>query len=155
MNRDVIQFGCRASLWAEAAATATKLDNISVHDSNTKTPHELFYGHLTKYQDHLRVFGEVGVITKSNTSSIKSRLQDRGLVGIFLGYARDHAGDAYRMLNPTTNKVWITCDVKWLHKQYHEHHNLKTHVILLDLDNDRLQDSNRTSALTLSNRPNK
>ena len=96
---------CRASLWAEAAATATKLDNISVDASHIKTPHELFYGHPTKYQDHLCVFGEVGVITRSNTSSVKSKLQDRGLVGIFLGYAKDHARDAYRMLNPTTNKV--------------------------------------------------
>ena len=98
----------RAALWAEAAATATKLDNISIHTDADKTPHELFYGTPTKYQDHLRVCGEMGVITKSNTSSIKNKLHDRGLIGVFLGYVRNHAGDAYRMLNPSTNKVWIT-----------------------------------------------
>ena len=143
----------QASLWAEATATAIKLDNILIHNSNTKTPHERFYGQPTKYQDHLRVFGKVGIITKTNTSSIKSKLQDRGLVGIFLGYARYHAGDAYRMLNPTTHKVWITWDVKWLNKQYHEHHKLKTCVILLDLDDDHLKDPNEHTAFTLPTCP--
>ena len=67
----------------------------------------------------------------------------------FWGYARNHAGDAYRMLNPSTNKVWITRDVTWLNQQYHEHNHIKNRVILLDLDDERLQNNQRTSVLTL------
>ena len=44
----------RARLWAKAASTATKLDNISVHDNDSKSPHELFFGYRTKYETHLR-----------------------------------------------------------------------------------------------------
>ncbi len=33
---------------------------------------------------------------------------------MFLGYAANHAGNAYRVLNLKTNKVLITCDVRWL-----------------------------------------
>ena len=33
---------------------------------------------------------------------------------MFLGYATNHAGNVYRMLNPKTKKVLITRDVRWL-----------------------------------------
>ena len=81
-----------------------KLDNISVHDNNSKSPHELFFGYRTKYETHLRTFGKIAIMTKSNTNKIKAKLEDQGLICIFLGYPKDYAGDAYRVLNPKPTK---------------------------------------------------
>ena len=34
---------------------------------------------------------------------------------IFIGYAKNHAGDCYCMYNPTTGYVTETKDITWLH----------------------------------------
>ena len=60
-------------------------------------------------------------MTKSNTSKIKSKLLDRGVPCIFLGYANDHAANVYQMLKLDTNTVIITRDIKWLRKLYWEY----------------------------------
>ncbi len=54
----------RIELWTEAAATATKLDNI-LCQKGTKSPHKRFFGTNPKYEKFLRTFGELGVVTKS------------------------------------------------------------------------------------------
>jgi hypothetical protein len=66
----------RESLWAECAATATKLDNILVKTGNMKSPYKKFYGKTNKIEEHLRIFGEIGVVTKSNTTKIRSKFSD-------------------------------------------------------------------------------
>ena len=60
----------RETLWAKCAATATKLDNILVKQGETKSPYEKFYGKENKIKKHLRIFGERGKVTKSNTTKI-------------------------------------------------------------------------------------
>jgi len=99
-------------LWKEAAATATKLDNILTKDGET-SPYQKFYGEEALYQDHLRTFGEIGIVTKNPGATIKAKLDDRGERCFFLGYAADHAGNVYRMQNIRTGKVMITRDVTW------------------------------------------
>ena len=100
-------------LWMEAAATATKLDNI-LHNDGDVSPYKKFYQEDPDYEKHLRTFGELGVVTVQPGGTIKSKLEDRGTKSMFLGYAANHAGNVYRMLNLKTNKVLITRDVKWL-----------------------------------------
>jgi hypothetical protein len=105
-------------LWAECAATATKLNNLLVRTSKKKNPFELFYGKENPIKKHLKSFGEIGIVTKSNTSKIRSKLSDRGIPCIFLGYAKDHAPNMYRMLKLDTNAVILTRDIIWLNKLY-------------------------------------
>jgi len=103
----------KQKLWKEAAATATKLDNILAKEGES-SPYQKFYGEETLYQSHLRTFGEVGIVTKKPGTTIKAKLDDRGERCIFLGYAADHAGNVYRMWNMRTGKVMITRrDVTW------------------------------------------
>ena len=102
----------KMKLWMEAAATATKLDNI-LSVAGESSPYKNFYGEDPKYQDHLRIFGEIGIVTKNPGSSIKAKLDDRGEKCLFLGYAANHAPNVYRMWNLKTEKVMITRDVKW------------------------------------------
>jgi len=37
---------------------------------------------------------------------------------IFVGYADKHAGNVYRFINPNTNKIILSRDVKWLERKY-------------------------------------
>jgi len=103
----------KMKLWMEAAATATKLDNI-LATKGEESPYKKFYGEEAPYQNHLRTFGELGIVTLSPGSTIKAKLADRGEKCMFLGYAKDHAPNVYRMLNMRTGKVIITRDIKWI-----------------------------------------
>lgn len=101
--------------WTEAAATATKLDNI-LNEKGKESPHRQFYKEDPLYEKYLRTFGEKGIVTLNPGGSIKAKLEDRGTECIFVGYAANHAGNVYRMINPKTNKVLMTRDVRWLNK---------------------------------------
>lgn len=105
----------KMKLWMEAAATATKLDNI-LSLAGEPSAYKKFYGEDAKYQDYLRTFGEIGIVTKNPGGAIKAKLEDRGEKCIFLGYAANHAPNVYRMWNLRTAKVMITRDVKWTGK---------------------------------------
>jgi hypothetical protein len=98
----------RETLWAKCAATATKLNNLPVRTSKKKNPYELFYGKENPIKKHLKIFGEIGIVTKSNTSKI---ISERGVPSKFLGYAKDHAPNVYCMLKLDTNNVIITRDI--------------------------------------------
>ena len=99
--------------WMEAAATATKLDTI-MNEKGQKSPYQAFYNESPLFEKHLRIFGEVGIMTLKPGSTIKSKLGDRGIKCLFLGYAANHAGNVYRVLNLETKMVMISRDVKWL-----------------------------------------
>jgi hypothetical protein len=64
----------------------------------------------------------VGVIRSITT--VKEKLQDRGQACIFVGYAAQHAGNVYRMMNLKTGRLCLSRDVRWLHKSYGEYSGL-------------------------------
>ncbi len=105
--------GMKHKFWMEAAATATKLDTI-MNEKGEKSPYQQFYNESPLFEKHLRTFGEVGIMTLKPGSTIKSKLGDRGIKCLFLGYAANHAGNVYRVLNHETKMVMISRDVKWL-----------------------------------------
>jgi hypothetical protein len=78
----------------------------------------LFYGTVPKYMCFLKTFGEVGVVLDQHTHNIKGKLENCGKTCMFTGYAEDHAGDVYHMLNLETNCGLKTCDILWLNKVY-------------------------------------
>ena len=57
----------------------------------------------------------MGYILKRD-KGIKSKISNRGMKGIMVGYAKQSTGDTYRMFNLSTNKITNTRDVKWSHK---------------------------------------
>ena len=48
---------------------------------------------------------------------------------IFVGYAEKHAGNVYRFINPSTNRLVLSRDVKWLERKYGEEKNVKPSII--------------------------
>ena len=137
MNHMHFSQKARNDLWAECGATATKIESILVDQRNEKSPYELFYNRSPGYEQNLRVFGEMGVITNHANKKIRSKLEDRGTTCVFVGYANNHAGDAYRMFNMATQKISMSRDVIWLDKLYGDYFQLKEgkRTILSNSDN--------------------
>ena len=48
---------------------------------------------------------------------------------IFVGYAEKHAGNVYRFINPSTHRIVLSRDVKWLERKYGEEKNVKPSII--------------------------
>ena len=87
---------------------------VTVKREGEKPPYEKFYKRQPAYVNYLRRFGEVGVVTKFGSGDVKGKLADRGDIKVFVGYAENHAGDVYRMLNPSTGRISETRDIMWL-----------------------------------------
>ena len=66
---------------------------------------------MPDYAKHLRTFREVGIVPLKTGGQIKAKLNDRGTACIFVGFAKKHARNVYRMLNVKTNAVIVTRDV--------------------------------------------
>ena len=136
----------RKELWTEAASTATKLDNI-LHGKDGKSAYIRMYNKCPEYEKHLRIFGEIGVVTKHPGPTIKSKLEDRGIVCLFLGYARNHARNVYRMLNLKTRKVILTRDVRWTGKMYKDKVNKPSKTFIEELSTDNDDDESKQNVI--------
>jgi len=90
------------------------LENITIRKGTTHTPHYLFYGSDAPYTKHLQVFGKMAIVKVLNPTN---KLTDKGMKAIFVGYAEKHAGNVYRFINPSTNKIVLSRDVKWLERK--------------------------------------
>jgi len=99
----------------------THLENITIRKGTSRTPHYLFYGSDAPYAQHLQVFGNLAIVKVLNMTN---KLSDRGKKAIFIGYADKHAGNVYRFINPDTNKIILSWDVKWLQRKYGNEKNV-------------------------------
>ena len=68
------------------------------------------------------MFGQLGILKVLQPTN---KLSNKGLKAIFVGYANKHAGNVYRFVNPNTNRIILSRDVKWLSKRYGEEKNVK------------------------------
>jgi len=102
----------RRGLWAEAVGTATKIENVVASANKAEPVHNAFYEKEATYVRHLQTFGKCGVVHDAKT--IKNKLDSRGEMCIFVGYADDHAGNVYHMFNPQMKQIWVTRDVRWI-----------------------------------------
>ena len=92
----------RYRLFREAMTTATLWDNLMVVNVDGKdgTGYEHFAGKHLRFGSHLRTWGEARTVKLKIKATPKNR--NWGEQCMFLGYAIDHTGDAYRMWNPKT-----------------------------------------------------
>ena len=141
----------RQSLWAECANTSTDLNNILVTEGNEKCPYEKLYGTLPKFTANLKTFGEVVIIKKSELQGIKPKLDNRGIVGIFVGYSHNHGEGVYRFYCPENKSVRLSRDVKWMGKSYeaykkdNEGENIGSpnYVIIEEINDEKIADNKK------------
>ena len=110
----------RKRLWAEAANTATDLENILYKQGKNGSSFQQFFGKGVKslVPSSIQKFGEMAVIT--DQGKIKAKLDDRGKTCIWLGYAKDHAIGTHRIYNPKTKAVILSRNVVFLRKSLRE-----------------------------------
>jgi hypothetical protein len=110
---------------------ATKLENILIIPDTNTTPHEMVYGSPPDWIDNLHKFGELAIV-HDGAHSIKSKLQDKGLLCLFVGYPENHAGEVCQFFNLATKRIILSRSAILLHKTYADFHKLAKDQISYD-----------------------
>ena len=82
----------------------------------------------------MRSFGEMAIIIDHANKKLRSKLDDRGLLCMFVGYANHHDKDVYKFFNLKTRCVLHSRDVIWLNKTYSEHFGIKKLEVIKQID---------------------
>lgn len=101
-----------------AFETATKLDKLIpvMVNEELKPRVEHWGGEIPRFAQHLRVWGEAGVVkTKTKTTP---KLDERGITCMFIGYVANHASNCYKMFNWNTRRIILIRDVHLLKRMY-------------------------------------
>ncbi len=106
----------RFKLLTEVVMTATFLNNLVpvILNGESKARWEHAGHKLPVWVKNLQTFGEAGTVKEEK----KGKVLDRGVTMMFVGYYNYHRGNRYKMCNPVTNRVVITCDAIWLRRMY-------------------------------------
>ncbi|KAL7579260.1 hypothetical protein ACA910_011419 [Epithemia clementina (nom. ined.)] len=110
----------RHRLWRYAVQHETLLDGYCIVQVGTgvaKTRYEHILGSNPKSVDLTRTWGEAGTVTLYDKKV--SKLNNRGVHCLFVGYATNHPEGTYAMYDPKTNGVHTTRDIVWLHRMYY------------------------------------
>jgi hypothetical protein len=86
------------------------------------------------YQQLLRSFGEIGIVTTKD--KIQGKLNNRGTPCMFVGYSVHHAHDVFRMLNIETEMIINSQDIIWLNEMHKDWIGRKVKNQLIDDDED-------------------
>jgi Reverse transcriptase (RNA-dependent DNA polymerase) len=133
-----VPINVRYKVWVKAFQHATDLDGLNVItlDEKVATRYEHWCGRLSKWVNHLRIWGEAGTVKMKTDTTPK--IADRGIKCMFVGHARNHDGDCYEMWNPSTNKIYVTRDVIWLNRMYFDEEVIEGVIAtqMLDIDGE-------------------
>jgi transposase InsO family protein len=122
LNQAKLPDNLRHKLWAEAASHSTDIINSLCTPFNPIPPFKKFYNVNPPFLKHLRTFGEITVIVKHD-KSFQSKITNKGLLGIYLGRAKDHPQDTARFYNIGTNKVILSRNMKYMEIMYGDYFN--------------------------------
>ena len=106
----------RYKLWAECANVANDMENMCLHWGGTDPPYTIYFGKEPKNFWHIRHFGEIGIAKKG--PDIQSKMANPGIAVMYLGHAKEHGREVYRLLNIETKRVMMSRDVRWLDINY-------------------------------------
>jgi hypothetical protein len=107
-------------IYSEAFKMATLLDGLVAIklDGVTAMQYEHWCGKNPEFGKNLRTWGEAGTITVK--TKITSKVKDRGIQCMFVGYVLDHPGDTYRRWDPETGGVHVSRDIIWMKRIFYE-----------------------------------
>ena len=87
---------------------------MMVRHMGGQPPYYMFFKEHPKYRKHLRIFGEIAVVANHERKSRRNKIEQRGKVAMFVGYAQDHTGDVYRYICLKTQHVVFSRDPIWM-----------------------------------------
>ena len=93
----------------------------------------------TKFKgfNNLKTFREMCFVTTKKR--LQGKLNDRGIVSLFVGYPQNHADDVYRIFHLKTKQIIRSRELIWLNLNY-EHWN-KSKNNIKNSDDEDLSDS--------------
>ena len=65
------------------------------------------------------------VVEDSDNEVVRTKIDPRAKISLFVGYSTQHAGDVYRLLNPITSRIIHSRDAKWTGKMWAEFYKIK------------------------------
>ena len=86
-------------------------------DGITKTRVEPCSGKLPRNANDLHTFGEAGTVNMKMKGI--SKLADRGIAMVFVGYSLKHEGGVCMMYNPKTHRLIVMREIIWLCRMYY------------------------------------
>ena len=101
----------KAKFWGLAVQYNVDTHNVTNNSTADEPPYTDFNNKASKLIHYLQPFGRIGYSTIRK--KFQGKWKEKSIKGIFVGYPRDHSGDAYKMYNPKTNKVYISRDITW------------------------------------------
>ena len=120
-----IQGKIHNTLWAECKKTATDLDTILYGKENMENYHTKMFKKNPDFVTHLQIFGEIGIVLSHKQIGRISKISNKGKEAFFVGYATDHTSDVYHICNPSTKRIKISRDVRWIGKFYNDRHPIE------------------------------
>jgi septum formation inhibitor MinC len=107
-------------LFKEFYKTSTLLDGFIVISCNNieDTRYVHWGGNNPNFTNSLHVWGEAGTVKIKTKTTPK--LDDCGVQCMFVGYALGHTGHTYRMWDPKTGDVHVSCDMIWLRQMFYK-----------------------------------
>jgi hypothetical protein len=73
------------------------------------------------------LFGEIGITY--NNQKIKGKLDNRCHPCMFIGYTEDHVSNVYVFFNLNNQAIFMSRNVVWLYKLFHQHMQTKSALI--------------------------
>ena len=127
------------NLWGEALTYAAFIHNLTeLKHLESRTPYEVLHQSAPYLSNKLRIFGSDAFVVRVK----RAKLDSTSIKGIFIGYQPN--SNAYRVLDPTTNRVHITRDVYLIENSFS--HMEVLHSPSTIEQSDKLIDSITTSA---------
>ena len=120
LNAAAVPKHIREGVWAEAAKTATQIEDLIVTESKPVAAFHRFYNIKTFKLTKMHPFGEIVVVERNSNRGMKGKLENRGRACMYLGHAENHTDEVYRFLDLDTLRVIMSRDVIWLGKNYAE-----------------------------------
>ena len=141
-------------LWAEAANTATLLENHIVRNHDNTSAFLQFCGKGKKnlLTSILHKFGKICICTDHSTTH-KSKFAARGKRCSFLGYTEGHSIGTYRLLNLDTGRLILSRDMSFMKAVYGDWAHIKNPAYLdlraqqVDTPNEEANDITRSNII--------
>jgi hypothetical protein len=77
--------------WTQYENLATQLEHVVYTLEFKITPYALLHNRQLDWLDNLRTSGESAIVYNGTKAKIRTKLQDKALASIFVGYPENHA----------------------------------------------------------------
>ena len=69
-------------------------------------------------------------VVNDHSHKIKSKLRNKGIPVILVGYPTHHSSDVFQFFNKETKRIILSRDAIWLNQNYSDYHGLNTfHIV--------------------------